>query len=158
VINVVVTDEEFFKRLAGLVKDINNTIHYSALPSNFRGQGRIIELIARHEGCTQRELAGLAQIKPGSLTEVLERLERNRYVVRRRDERDRRMIRVYLTEQGRRFHVQLDKHRIAFADRLLSDVTPQEREQFIRVVAKMQTQLHKYYGEALKNKERDEDK
>ena len=153
---MVVTDEEFFKRLAGLVKDINNTIHYSALPSNFRGQGRIIELIARHEGCTQRELAGLAQIKPGSLTEVMERLERTN-TVRRRDERtpdDQGLP----NRAGCRFHVQLDKHRIAFADRLLSDVTPQEREQFIRVVAKMQTQLHKYYGEILKKEERDEDK
>lgn len=155
---MAVTDEEFFKRLAGLVKDINNTIHRSTLPSNFRGQGRIIELIACHEGCTQRELAGLAQIKPGSLTEVLERLERNQYIARRRDDQDRRMVRVYLTNQGRRFHVQLDKHRIEFADRLLSDVTPQEREQFIRVVDKMQVQLHKYYGEVLKNEERDENK
>ncbi len=155
---MVVTDEEFFKRMAGLVKDINNTIHYSDLPSNFRGQGRIIELIARHEGCTQRELAGLAQIKPGSLTQVLERLERKQYVIRRRNEQDRRMIRVYLTDQGRQFHVQLDKHRTAFAARLLADVTPAEREQFIQVVDKMQVQLHKYYSEALKNKERDEDK
>ncbi|MGN1279432.1 MAG: MarR family winged helix-turn-helix transcriptional regulator [Limosilactobacillus sp.] len=155
---MTVTDEEFFRRLAGLVKDINNTIHYSARPSNFRGQGRIIELIARHEGCTQRELANLAQIKPGSLTQVLERLERNQYVTRRRNEQDRRIRRVYLTDQGRRFHVRLNKHRIAFADRLLSEVTPQEREQFIRVVDKMQVQLHKYYGEVLKNTERDEDK
>ena len=46
---VTVTDEEFFKRLASLVKDINNTIHYSALPSNFRGQGRIIELIVMRD-------------------------------------------------------------------------------------------------------------
>ena len=68
------------------------------------------------------------------------------------------MIRVYLTDQGRHFHIQLDKHRIAFADRLLAEVTPQEREQFIRVVDKMQVQLHKYYGEALKKEERDEDK
>ena len=50
---MVVTDEEFFKRLASLVKDINNTIHYSALPSNFRGQGRIIELIARQFSTNQ---------------------------------------------------------------------------------------------------------
>ena len=128
---MVVTYEEFFKRLASLAKDINNTIHYSALPSNFRGQGRIIELIARHEGCTQRELAGLAQIKPGSLTEVMERLERNQYVVRRRDERDRRMIRVYLTEQGCRFHVQLDNNGIASPDGQLRMFIPQDGSRLI---------------------------
>lgn len=69
---MAVSNEEFFKRFADLVKDINSTIQCAAQPSNFRGQGRIIDLIAHHEGCAQRELAVLAGVKPGSLTEVLE--------------------------------------------------------------------------------------
>lgn len=156
---MAVTEEEFFKQLAGLIKDLNSIIHCSTKPSNFRGQGRIIELIAQHEGCAQRDLAALARIKPGSLTEVLERLERNRYVVRRRDEHDRRVIRVYLTERGRRFHAELIEQRAKFARCLLEDVTPQERQEFVRVIEKMQRQLHQYYGTALvENDERDEDK
>lgn len=138
---MAVSDEEFFKRLADLVKDINSTIQCAAQPSNFRGQGRIIDLIAHHEGCAQRELAVLAGVKPGSLTEVLERLERNGYVSRQRDEWDRRVIRVTLTTRGRTFHADLVAKRAAFARRLLTDVSPKEREQFIRVVDKMQTQL-----------------
>lgn len=155
---MTVTDEEFFKRLADLVKDINKTIQCAAQPSNFRGQGRIIDLIAHHEGCSQRELANLAGVKPGSLTEVLERLERNAYVVRRRDDQDHRVIRVGLTRQGRHFYAKLAARRAAFARQLLSDVSSQERQQFVRVVDKMQVQLRKYAGStAMKNEERDED-
>ncbi|HJA27337.1 MAG TPA: MarR family transcriptional regulator [Candidatus Limosilactobacillus intestinigallinarum] len=155
---MTVTDEEFFKHWAGLVKDINSTIQCTAQPSNFRGQGRIIGLIAHHEGCSQRELATLAGVKPGSLTEVLERLERNAYVIRRRDDRDRRIIRVDLTDRGRCFHAELTAQRAAFVHYLLKNVSPQERQQFVRVVDKIRTQLHEYDGGSfMKKAERDED-
>lgn len=156
---MTVTDEEFFKCWAGLVKDINSTIQRAAQPSNFRGQGRIIDLIAHHEGCSQRELAALAGVKPGSLTEVLERLERNAYVIRRRDDRDRRVIRVDLTKRGRCLHAELTAQRVAFVRYLLKNVGPEERQQFVQVIDKIRVQLHKYDGGSfMKNEERDEDK
>lgn len=156
--SMVVTDEEFFRRLADLIKNIDSTIQCTEQASNFRGQGLIIDLIAHHEGCSQRELATLAGVKPGSLTEVLERLERNGYVIRRRDERDRRVIRVFLTKQGQNFRAKLVKQRAAFARQLLTGVSPQERQQFVRVVDKMQAQLYKYNGETFtKNNERDDE-
>lgn len=156
--SMVVTDEEFFRRLADLIKNIDSTIQCTEQASNFRGQGLIIDLIAHHEGCAQRELATLAGVKPGSLTEVLERLERNGYVIRRRDERDRRVIRVFLTKQGQNFRAKLVKQRAAFDRQLLTGVSPQERQQFVRVVDKMQAQLYKYNGETFtKNNERDDE-
>lgn len=155
----MVTDEEFFKRLAGLIKDIDDTIHNSPRPSSFRGQGRIVELIASHEGCAQRKLAALAQVKPGSLTEVLERLEKNQYIVRQRDEHDHRVIRVYLTKRGQGFHRKLVSQRAAFARQLLKDVSFQERLQFVQVVEKIRQQLHEHYGKAMSTtKERTADK
>lgn len=138
---MTVTDEEFFHRLYGLMKDIYVTMQRSPHPTIFRGQGRIVATIFHHPGSSQREIAKLARIKPGSLTEVLERLEKGGYVTRSRDPQDRRIIRVDLTERGKKFHQDLIARRDRFNQALLANVDEQERQQFVTVLAKMEEQL-----------------
>ncbi|ACV67407.1 MarR family winged helix-turn-helix transcriptional regulator [Desulfohalobium retbaense] len=54
----------------------------------------------RREGCFQRELAEQTFKDITNITRILDGLERRGMVRRVRDEHDRRMSRVYLTEQG----------------------------------------------------------
>jgi DNA-binding MarR family transcriptional regulator len=100
-----------------------------------------VATIYRHPGSSQREIAKLARIKPGSLTEVLERLEKGGYVTRSRDPKDRRIIRVDLTERGKEFYQDLIARRDRFNQALLANVDVQERQQFVTVLAKMEEQL-----------------
>ncbi|WP_125776385.1 MarR family winged helix-turn-helix transcriptional regulator [Antribacter gilvus] len=48
-----------------------------------------------------KQLSGLLQLDPGTLSPLLKRLEAAGYVVRRRDPRDERALAVELTETGR---------------------------------------------------------
>src|SRR4051794_5917004 len=57
---------------------------------------------AENEGSSQRELAELMHIEPPTLVRHLDKLAHDGLVERRRDERDRRIARVYLTATGRR--------------------------------------------------------
>jgi DNA-binding MarR family transcriptional regulator len=60
--------------------------------------GRIIEV---KEGLSQRELAGYVHIKPATVTVMLQKMEKSGLITRIPDEEDRRITRIYLTEQGK---------------------------------------------------------
>lgn len=62
--------------------------------------GRPLEVLAGNSGVTSRELAELLDIRPSSLTELLNRLEGDGLISRSPDESDRRVSRVFLTEKG----------------------------------------------------------
>ena len=54
----------------------------------------------REEGLSQSELAARLRVELPTLTKAVQRMERAGLLIRRADEQDRRVSRVYLTEQG----------------------------------------------------------
>lgn len=76
--------------------------HYFAhrVGGSKRGRGKVIELIANKPGITQKELGEALGIQPASVSELLMKLERKGFVLRRKDETDRRVIRIDLTAEG----------------------------------------------------------
>lgn len=68
--------------------------------SKKRGQDSILAAIAQQPGITQKELAETLGIQPASVSELLMKLEHKGLVLRKKDEQDRRSIKVQLTEEG----------------------------------------------------------
>jgi DNA-binding MarR family transcriptional regulator len=62
----------------------------------------VMRLLAVHDGLKSSEVAARGWSTPGTITSVVDTLMRDGYVERRRDADDRRVVRLYLTEQGRR--------------------------------------------------------
>jgi DNA-binding MarR family transcriptional regulator len=62
----------------------------------------LLRTAAENEGCSQREVAERMHIEPPTLVRHLDKLAHDGLVERRRDDRDRRIARVYLTAAGRR--------------------------------------------------------
>ncbi|CAM3476949.1 MarR family winged helix-turn-helix transcriptional regulator [Marinicrinis lubricantis] len=67
----------------------------------YPGQPPLLLRLARQEGLSQNELAQQLRIKPATLTVALKRLEKHGVVLRKPDEKDQRISRVYLTDKGR---------------------------------------------------------
>jgi len=65
------------------------------------GQGRILGILARRGTMTQREMMELVDVRSGSLSEVLGKLEAAGYILRTPNEADRRSVDVALTDKGR---------------------------------------------------------
>jgi len=65
------------------------------------GQEMFILSLWRAEGATHAQLAEQMQVQPASISMSLNRMEKAGLIVRRQDEEDLRVWRVYLTEQGR---------------------------------------------------------
>jgi len=65
-------------------------------------QWRVLGYLSRMEGCLQRELADVVEVRPMTIGRLLERMQAMKLIVRRRDATDRRAQRVYLTARARR--------------------------------------------------------
>ena len=65
------------------------------------GQEMLLCGLWHNEGITQTELANYVMIQPATVTNMLQRLEREGFVERRPDIEDQRISRVYATEKGR---------------------------------------------------------
>lgn len=74
------------------------------------GQIPFIMMISTHDGCSQSEMARKLEIKPPTVNVSIQRLEKSGIVCRRRDEKDQRIMRVYLTEYGRQLVTEIKEY------------------------------------------------
>ena len=65
------------------------------------GETRLMHILLDNGGLSAKELAERMDIRPPSLTEALDRLEKKGKVERVRDEADSRVFRLHLTDHGR---------------------------------------------------------
>src|SRR5215471_17254074 len=91
------------------------------------------------DGLPSRDLALRAQLDATSTTWLVDQLEQAGLVERRRNDRDRRLVRVWLTEAGRKCEAELvpelSRWENALYQGLLPDHTPGEIAAFRRVLA-----------------------
>jgi len=74
-------------------------------------QVRALFRLKRGEACTSGEIAKRAELSPASVTAMLDQLEEDGIVTRRRSDQDRRQVIVTLTEAG---HAALEAKRAAW--------------------------------------------
>ena len=97
-------------------------------------QVRALFQLERGEACTAGELAKRADLSPASVTVMLDQLEHDGIVLRRRSEQDRRQVIVTLTDAG---HAALDAKRAQWEQRWLDELgahTAEEVETATRVL------------------------
>jgi len=67
----------------------------------YRGQPPVLGVLAEREGVSHSELAARLDVRPATISKMLDRMERAGFLTRRPDAEDQRVSRVYLTERGR---------------------------------------------------------
>ncbi len=97
-------------------------------------------LLARNEGMKQADLARNAHVRPSSVSEVLERLEKSGLIERRRDQKDRRVLRVYLTDEGRAQNESDSARWYRFVGHLMEPLSEAEKESYLQILQKLQSQ------------------
>lgn len=65
-------------------------------------QQLILDILAEENGLTSGVLAEILDVRPSSLTEVLNKLEKRHEIERKEDKKDKRIKRVYITAKGRK--------------------------------------------------------
>lgn len=87
----------------------------------YPGQVPILYVLYKHEGLSQRELAGLLNIKPPTDVVTIRRMEKAGFVKRCQDEADQRVSRIHLTDKGKESFLQVKKimqenEKVVFSD------------------------------------------
>lgn len=72
-------------------------------------QERVLRFLAKVDGTDQRELGTILNIRAGSLSELLGKMERSGLIERSTSEQDRRTMNVRLTDKGRDTVTELEK-------------------------------------------------
>ena len=76
------------------------TVQAAGLKVSLAGLG-VLRVLVDEDGLKSSEAAERAWSSPGTVTAVVNTLVRDGFVERRDDETDRRIVRLYITEQGR---------------------------------------------------------
>lgn len=93
---------ELYTAIYRLGRQMHRCAHHVAhIGGIYREQSRLLMLIAENDGVIQRDLAEEMDVRPSSMTEMLAKMERMGLVQRRQDEKDQRVMHIFLTEQGK---------------------------------------------------------
>lgn len=93
--------------------------------------------LGKCEGIKQKELAEKMNIKDSTVARLIDRMEREGYVIRAKDLEDKRITKLYLTEKGVELRVKLLPEGEKMSKILSKDITDEEMEIFKRVLKKM---------------------
>ena len=66
----------------------------------YRGQSEVLVLINNNEGITLRDIKNHFGTTPATVSKTIHRLEKNGFIVKVKDAKDKRVSKVYLTEKG----------------------------------------------------------
>jgi DNA-binding MarR family transcriptional regulator len=107
----------------------------------YPGQPPILFLLWQRDGRTQKELGEAMQLRPATVTVMLQRMEKAGLVARKADNQDLRVSRVYLTEQGKNIRPQVEETLSALDQESLTGFSPKEREQLVGFLLRIRDNL-----------------
>jgi MarR family transcriptional regulator, organic hydroperoxide resistance regulator len=93
------------------------------------GQNLVIDALAETDGLTPGELAQRLHVTTPTIVKMAARMEAAGLVTKRRDAKDARLVRVYLTDRARGLRGRLEEERRRLQERATANLTPDERRQ-----------------------------
>lgn len=111
---------------------MSRTRAYGMLP----GQPKVLEFVAEHEGCLQRDIADACVMDRATVTGILGRMESAGLISRTPKSGDRRALEVRLTDDGWAAAERVAIFGSEVDDLACSDMTPAEREEFARLLSR----------------------
>lgn len=105
------------------------------------GQEQLLCRLWREDGLTQIQLSERLNCEPPTITNMVKSLENHGFVVRKRDPKDRRVSRVYLTPAGSNLCEPVERIWNMQLDKLLSGIIPEERLLLRRLMKQMADNL-----------------
>ena len=111
-----------------------------------RGQFRILKILAGYPEISQKELQDQLGIEPGSMSELVIKLEHKGLITRRKDETDKRMTKLLITDLGLELSKEIEV-RASEEDQLVAELlTAEEQEQLKGLLLKLLKGWEETYG------------
>lgn len=134
---------ELTDTLSQVFKSIHHRSYYKMENKNlYPGQPKLLVLIKKHEGITQKELSKINCVTPATITGMLNKLEANHYVYRVPDETDKRIMRVYLTPEGRSLAETGERFMKSMIDQIFDGFSDEELHFLLELAKKLKDNLN----------------
>jgi DNA-binding MarR family transcriptional regulator len=101
------------------------------------GQNHLLAALWERDGRTPGEIAGELRVTTPTVVKMATRMAAAGLLTRRRDERDNRLVRLWLTDEGRALRDPVEAERRALEDAVLADLTGEEREHLMTALEKI---------------------
>ncbi|WP_124114957.1 MarR family winged helix-turn-helix transcriptional regulator [Paenibacillus xylanexedens] len=91
------------------------------------GQDNLLHRLWMEDGVTQMQLCEHLKCEPPTVTNMVKSLEQNGFIYRKRDTQDARVMRIYLTENGKILEKPVNKKWREQQEKLLHSISEEER-------------------------------
>jgi MarR family transcriptional regulator, organic hydroperoxide resistance regulator len=105
------------------------------------GQDKLLARLWLGDGVTQMQLCEHLKCEPPTVTNMVKSLEQNGFIYRKRDEQDARIMRIYLTDQGKELEKPVDFKWKQQQEKLLHSILPEERLILRELMKRMERNL-----------------
>jgi len=103
----------------------------------YRGQALLLCTVVKQDGMTQSEIADALSVQGATITNMVKRMEEAKLVVRRRDPEDNRLVRVYVTDEGRQLEHSINEQLQNLEATVFSGVSEDDRKVLRRLLWQM---------------------
>ncbi|MDD5217308.1 MAG: MarR family transcriptional regulator [Candidatus Omnitrophica bacterium] len=142
----MITLEAFGEKIADLFPRVARGI--ARYENNYLTKGAItlpqlwtLHYLLRQKGSSMRELAEFMKLGFSSTTGLVDRLEKQGLVERRRTETDRRMVYVEISAKGRHVLKQIFNQKYKATIKVFGTLTAQERSEYLHILEKLVAKL-----------------
>ncbi|MCO5997309.1 MarR family winged helix-turn-helix transcriptional regulator [Actinoallomurus rhizosphaericola] len=101
------------------------------------GQDHLLAVLWQEDGRTPGEVAAALNVTTANVVKAATRMAAAGLLTRRRDDRDNRLVRLWLTDAGRALQEPIERERRLIEERITADLTPAEREQLMSALTKI---------------------
>jgi len=101
------------------------------------GQNYVLAVLWDRDGRTPGEVAAALHVTTPTVVKMATRMATAGLLTRRRDDRDNRLVRLWLTDAGRALQKPIEAERRLIEETVTADLTKTERTQLLRALAKV---------------------
>lgn len=113
------------------------------------GQPKVLYILRVNEGCVQKELAEKCDIRPSSMTLLLDGLEQKELIKRVStvNSNGKRAFQIFLTEKGRDIADRVYALMEDIEDECFEGISEEEKEQLFALLRRIRENLHRSFEE-----------
>jgi len=101
------------------------------------GQNHLLAVLWERDGATPGEVAAALHVTTPTVVKMADRMTAAGLLTRRRDDRDNRLVRLWLTDAGRALREPVEAERQLIEERVTADLTDAERAALLSALTKV---------------------
>ncbi|GAA3257918.1 MarR family winged helix-turn-helix transcriptional regulator [Nonomuraea helvata] len=101
------------------------------------GQNHLLAVLWERDGSTPGEIAAAVNVTTPAVVKMAGRMAEAGLITRRRDDRDNRLVRLWLTDAGRALQEPIETERRLIEDKVTENLTETERRHLMTALAKV---------------------